>query len=177
LRLKKVSFILSFILITVLLLSCGEKVGGPYFPAVPDKIVIGISGVESTVVPGDEAFDEIVARVRKLVENAGTLDTLLYDASGPSRKHLSYEMRESEIFVELIYDTPGEQTFIMNEGYGKNYKKAIDVARVFIPLSGNDKDLVFIGCDAKYENHTTLGELDSGESFASYIAGLLAPVD
>ena len=178
LRLKKVSFILSFILITVLLLSCGEKIGGPYFPAVPDKIVIGISGVESTVVPGDEAFDEIVSRVRKLVEMSGGLDTAkLYAEDPETGKHLSYDVRESEIFVEFIYNAPAEQTFIMNEGYGKTYKKAIDVARVFIPLGGNDKDLVFIGCDAKYENHTTLGELDSGESFASYIAGLLAPVD
>lgn len=175
---KKSLFLLSFVLIITLLLSCGEKVGGPYFPAVPDKIVIGISGVESTVVPGDEAFDEIVSRVRKLVEMSGGLDTAkLYAEDPETGKHLSYEVRESEIFVEFIYNEPGEQTVIMREANRKTSVKVMNIQRVFFPLSGQYKDDIFIGADAEYKSHTTIGAIDVGESFASYIAGLLAPVD
>ncbi len=167
-----------FVISLLFLCSCGEKVGGPYFPAVPDKIVIGISGVESTLVPGDEAFDEIVSRLRKLVENSSGGDTVRLGAIDPETgKHMSYEMRKSEIFVELIYNEPGEQTFVVTEGYGKTSNKASTVSRVFIPFSGDYKDLIFIGHDAEYKEWFTFGTFDGGESFASYVAGLLAPVD
>ena len=174
---KKTVAILLFALLVAFLCSCGEKIGGPYFPAVPDKIVIGISGVESTVVPGDEAFDEIVARVRKIVDMSGGLYTTLLDAGNHGNGHMSYEVRESEIFVEFIYNTPRKQSLVMGEGYGKTSLKEMDIQRVFFPLSGQYKDEIFIGSDSEYKTHTTIGAIDVGESFASYIAGLLAPVD
>ena len=166
------------VLSLLFLCSCGEKVGGPYFPAVPDKIVIGISGVESTVVPGNEEFDEIVVRVRDLVEKSGGLNTAkLYAENPETGKHLSYEMRESEIFVELIYNVPGEQTVVMREANHKTSVKIMNIQRVFFPLSGQYKDCIFIGADSEYKSHTTIGPLVSEESLASYVAGLLAPVD
>lgn len=167
-----------FVIVLLFLCSCGEKVGGPYFPAVPDKIVIGISGVESTVVPGDEEFDEIVVRIRDLVEKSGGLDTALLAAADPdSGKHLSYEVREREIFVEFIYNEPAEQSVTMIEANRKTSVKVMNIQRVFFPLSGQYKDCIFIGADAEYKSHTTIGPLVSKESLASYVAGLLAPVD
>lgn len=166
-----------FAVILLLLCSCGEKVGGPYFPAVPDKIVIGISGVESTIVPGDEAFDEIVSRVRGVTEQSEGFDFARLDAISENGKHLSYEVRESEIFVEFIYNEPGEQTVIMREANRKTSVKVMNIQRLFFPLSGQYKDVIFIGADAEYKSHSTIGPFDIGESLASYVAGLLAPVD
>lgn len=172
----KFKCVIVLLLAVLMLCACGkEDVGAPYFPAVPDKIVVGVKGEEIELLPGDEAFDEVMSALRERTEKSGTFDTLLLDAEDPQTgKHMSYELRESEIFVELVYDEAAPQSFPMSQAFGRVEVEEIDVQRLFFSLTGDYHECIFVGKDAEYESWATLGSLPDDTDLITYVSDLVA---
>lgn len=172
----KFKCIIVLLLAVLMLCSCDkEDVGAPYFPAVPDKIVVGVKGEEVELLPGDEAFDEVMSALRERTEKSETFGTLNLAAEDPQTgKHMSYELRESETFVELVYDEAAPQSFRMSQAFGRVAVEEIDAQRLFFSLTGQYHDCIFIGKDAEYESWTTLGSLADDTDLITYVGELVA---
>lgn len=171
---KRIAAAFVLALLVISLFSCGTKAGAPYFPAVPDKIVVGVKGEEVELLPGDKAFDEVVSALRGREDKAEGFDTLLLLAEDPQTgKHMSYELRESETFVELVYDEVAPQTFHMAQAGGGVANEEIDVQRLFFSLTGEYHECIFIGKDAEYESWATLGSLPDDTDLITCVGDLV----
>ena len=174
--------IFSCLIATLLLLcSCGtgdakgETEGVPAFPVTPDKIVIGADGTEKELLPGDKAFDEVVAGIKQRAENTKDYGGMGVDAYDPVMGHLSVELRESEVFVEYIYNEAKIQSFMMGQVGGGSALEDKEVSRIFFPLTGEYHRDMFVSGEAEYNNKTsTLGVLSDNTSLITYIRDLIS---
>lgn len=171
-------FICALLLFMMLLCSCATKdtaTEAHVFPTVPDRIIVGANGNEIELSPDDQAFDKVVSSIRERAKNSAKLDVLPLDAYDPeSDKHLSYALRQRETFVEFIYNECKPQSFLMCQSGGGSATEDIEVQKLFFSLSGQHHKHVFIGQDADYEKHTTLGTLADKTDFITYVRDFVA---
>lgn len=119
------------------------------FPLQPDSIVIGSGGREVTVTAEDEAYEELVARVQKLVEKStaeyafDTFKMSAYDAE--TQQPLPQLIRQSETFVEYRYQTETEQLLPIGKESGAEEGERISVRVVQFPLTGEYHRMFFVG--------------------------------
>ncbi len=176
----RIKHLLCLLIVGVLVLSsCGEKavdsVTASQFPASPDKIVVGVNGDEKELVPDDKACDDIVAQINERISKSGgfsqaALDTLDHD----SGKHLSFELRDSEAFVEYIYNEGAPQMIDMLQPGGVVVAEEINVHRVFFSLTRDYHDCFFVGEDSDYVKSATFGPLVDNTALITYINDLIA---
>ena len=169
----KTKHLLALIAISAALLcSCGKKAdtGAPSFPAAPDKIVIGVKGVQSEIYPGEDRFDRILSEVGARVKKSGGFDFLRLSAENPETgEHLSQTLRDGETYVELLYDEARIQSFNMVRAGGVEAAEELEVQRIFLPLSGKYHNCIFIGQDSDYRSNMTLGQLTDNTALAVYV--------
>lgn len=140
------------------------------FPVDPDKIIVGTSGKEKEVLPDDKAYDEIISRIKDRVRKSGSFDDLLsIDHDPDSGKHLSFDLRQSETFVEFVYDKCISQTLQESQPGGSSAAEKIDVCRIFFPLTREYHFSFFIGKDPDYANSAIMGDLVDNTSLVSYV--------
>lgn len=154
--------------------SCGAKKPDNKFPAKPDKIIVGSGGAEKEIMPGDKAFDEIVSFVSERANKSeafGTLRLAVHDSE--TDKHLSYELRKSETFVELIYDECRGQILNMSQSGGGSADEEVEIKRIFLSLTGQYHDCIFIGKDDEYTGDYTLGFLTDSTELITYVNELV----
>lgn len=145
------------------------------FPALPDKIVIGSNGVETELFCDDEGYDKIMSYIAERVdESDGFTVALLIDHDLESGEHLSCELRESETFVELVYDECQTQNVPMNRSRGVIEAEEYSIKRIFFPLTREHHDSFFIGRDDAYKNSVTLGAIVDKTELVSYVSDLVA---
>lgn len=180
---KKLICVLSMLIVPVMLLcSCAankeddiaEGGGEASFPRTPDRIVVGYDGEEKTFLPDSTEFGEIVSGIAERDSKSGDYGALLLVASDEDGRHLSYELRESVTFVEYIYDETAAQEFEMTQQNGGKAVEDIDVSRIFFPLDGQYHNEIFIGGDAEYASHTTIGSLTDNTKLTEYVRALFA---
>lgn len=140
------------------------------FPEKPDKIIAGTGGVEKEILPGDKAFDKIVSFVRERAGKSDAFGVLRLAVHDPeTEKHLSYELRESETFVELIYDECKEQSFNMMQSGGGSAEEEKEIKRIFLSLTGEEHNDIFISHDDEYKSAATLGSLTDVAELITYV--------
>lgn len=162
-------------MIAVLILpSCGEKVPDDKFPMVPDKIIVGTGGNEKEILPDDGAFDKIVSYVRKRAEKSDAFGVLrLYAYEPMTEIHLSNGLRESETFVEFIYDESKGQILNMKQSGGGSADEEKQIKRIFLSLTGEYHDFIFIGKDDEYKSSVTFGSLTDSTELITYVNDLV----
>ncbi len=168
------SLICLFMLAVLVFSSCGAKEPDNMFPVKPDKIIVGSGGVEKEFLPGDKDFDKILSYVRERADKSEDFGELLLAAHDPaSGKHLSYEFRESETFVEFIYDECKGQSFNMSTSANSSVKEEKEVKRVFFSLTGEYHDCFFYSKDDNYKSTVTLGTLTDNTELITYVRELI----
>lgn len=163
----------------VLLSSCGsnetDTINTSEFPVDPDKIIVGTVGSEKEILRDDKEYNEILSQVKERIKDSEALDAARLDDHDPeTNEHLSFEIRENEVFIEFVYNESKVQKFEMLESGGKTVAKEINVHRIFFPLTGNYHDCFFIGKDAGYKETITLGKLAEKAELVTYISNLVA---
>lgn len=163
----------------LVLSSCGAKEADntttPDFPVDPDKILIGADGYEKEVLPESEEYNKIIALIKERVNKSEELGKMLLDAHDPdSGKHLSCELRESEVFVEFIYNECTPQKFGALRS-GDEKAEEINVHRIFFSLTRTYHDCFFIGKDADYKEAITIGPLADNTELITYVRDLVTP--
>lgn len=144
------------------------------FPITPDRIIIGADGVELELLPDSKKFDKVYSGICGRVEESdGFLTASLYAYDPITKKHLSEDVRENEVFVEFVYNESSTQTYSKAEPYGETSTKEITVQKLFFPLSGEYKELFFISKDAEYKEAATPGFLPDDTSLATYVRELV----
>ncbi len=144
------------------------------FPAEPDKIIVGSDGVEKEILPGEKAYKKIVSYVRERADKSDAFGTLLLDAYDfETREHFSYRLRESETFVEFIYDECKGQTFNMMQSGGGSADEEKEIKRIFLSLTGEEHNDIFISHDDEYKSSATLGLLTDSTELITYVNDLV----
>lgn len=175
----KVKILLFLCIMILILSSCGAKeadnIATPDFPVDPDKILVGADGYEKEILPESEEYNKIVALINERVNKSEKFGKMLLDAHDPdSEKHLSYELRESEVFVEFIYNESNPQNIgILKSGEEK--PEEINVNRIFFSLTRTYHDCFFIGKDAEYKDAITIGPLADNTELITYVRDLVTP--
>ena len=172
--LKIKSLICLLMLAILVLTSCGAKEPDNTFPVKPDRIIVGTGGTEKEILPGDKSFDKIVSFVRERTDKSEAFGVLLLEAYDlDTGKHMSYELRESQTFVELIYDECKGQIFNMSQSGGGSAEEEKEIKRIFLSLTGDYHDCIFIGKDDNYESSATLGLLTDNTELITYVSELV----
>ena len=175
----KVKVLICSLIMILILSSCGardaDNTTTPDFPVDPDKILVGADGYEKEISPESEEYNKILALIKERANKSEELGKMLLDAHDPdSGKHLSYELRESEVFVEFIYDECKSQNFDLLQS-GSVTTEEINVNRIFFSLTRTYHDCFFIGKDAEYKDAITIGPLADNTELITYVRDLVTP--
>ena len=175
-KINRIIFLVLILIIPLIFCSCNaeETVDAKVFPATPDKIVIGQDGVERELLPGSTEFDNIISALSERVEDSGRIDNVLLDAfDRESGEHMSFSLRKSETFIELIYNESNPQSFTMFGEGGATVFKKLELTRAFFPLTNTEHDMFFISTDAEYKDSATIGFLVDDTSLITTVRDLL----
>lgn len=149
------------------------------FPLQPDSIVIGSGGREITVTAEDKAYEEIVARVQKLVEKStaeyafDTYKMSAYDAA--TQQPLAQLVRQRETFVEYWYQTETEQLLPAGKKGGAGEGERISVRMVQFPLTGEYHRMFFVGYGEDELSYLPpFGDMTDDLSLIRYVQDLVA---
>ena len=149
------------------------------FPLQPDSIVIGSGGREITVTAEDKAYEEIVARVQKLVEKStaeyafDTYKMSTYDAA--TQQPLAQLVRQRETFVEYWYQTETEQLLPAGKEGGAGEGERISVRMVQFPLTGEYHRMFFVGYGEDELSYLPpFGDMTDDLSLIRYVQDLVA---
>lgn len=149
------------------------------FPLQPDSIVIGSGGREITVTAEDKAYEEIVARVQKLVEKStaeyafDTYKMSAYDAA--TQQPLAQLVRQRETFVEYWYQTETEQLLPAGKEGGAGEGERISVRMVQFPLTGEYHRMFFVGYGEDELSYLPpFGDMTDDLSLIRYVQDLVA---
>ena len=149
------------------------------FPLQPDSIVIGSGGREITVTAEDKAYEEIVARVQKLVEKStaeyafDTYKMSAYDAA--TQQPLALLVRQRETFVEYWYQTETEQLLPAGKEGGAGEGERISVRMVQFPLTGEYHRMFFVGYGENELSYLPpFGDMTDDLSLIRYVQDLVA---
>ncbi len=149
------------------------------FPLQPDSIVIGSGGREITVTAEDKAYEEIVARVQKLVEKStaeyafDTYKMSAYDAA--TQQPLAQLVRQRETFVEYWYQTETEQLLPAGKEGGAGEGERISVRMVQFPLTGEYHRMFFVGYGEDELSYLPpFGDVTDDLSLIRYVQDLVA---
>lgn len=149
------------------------------FPLQPDSIVIGSGGREITVTAEDKAYEEIVARVQKLVEKStaeyafDTYKMSAYDAA--TQQPLAQLVRQRETFVEYWYQTETEQLLPAGKKGGAGEGERISVRMVQFPLTGEYHRMFFVGYGENELSYLPpFGDMTDDLSLIRYVQDLVA---
>lgn len=149
------------------------------FPLQPDSIVIGSGGREITVTAEDKAYEEIVARVQKLVEKStaeyafDTYKMSAYDAA--TQQPLAQLGRQRETFVEYWYQTETEQLLPAGKKGGAGEGERISVRMVQFPLTGEYHRMFFVGYGEDELSYLPpFGDMTDDLSLIRYVQDLVA---
>lgn len=149
------------------------------FPLQPDSIVIGSGGREITVTAEDKAYEEIVARVQKLVEKStaeyafDTYKMSAYDAA--TQQPLAQLVRQRETFVEYWYQTETEQLLPAGKKGGAGEGERILVRMVQFPLTGEYHRMFFVGYgEDEFSYLPPFGDVTDDLSLIRYVQDLVA---
>lgn len=185
--LKNKHLIFSLLLTLLLLITCSCKSANeikdqeepPESSSVilcaPDKITVGANGIERELFPDDEEYTKIVSFINERVTKSGGFLVAALAAHDPeTEKHLSYELRKSETFVEFVYNECKPQKLNMLQAGGSFTTEEYDIQRIFFPLTRDYHDSFFVSKDADYVNTTTLGSLVDKTELITYVRDLVA---
>lgn len=168
------SLICLFFLAVIAFTSCKKEAPDAAFPMTPDKIIVGTGGNEKEILPDDGAFDEIISKIKERVKKSAGFSTAALAAYDPETgKHLSYGQRESETFVEFIYDECKTQEIDMLKPGPEAASRDIDVHCIFFPLTGECHGEFFVGDDLYYKSAATLGILADSTELITYVNSLV----
>ena len=134
-------------IITLLLVACSEKEGfirnknlENWFGS-PEKIVIYYEGEKETLSKNDEAFTQIISLLNEKISSHEDPST-----EGPGTVDYAYDTYEAEkirqdgIALNLMYSKIMKANIVCGTDLiERKYN------RLFIPLTGNDSNLLFIG--------------------------------
>ena len=164
------------LILTVMMVFCScSKKDDSAFPTTPDKIVVGADGVELELLPDSKEFDKVYSGICGRVEKSGGFQTAsLYAYDPVTKKHLSEDLRESEAFIEFVYNESSTQTITKAEPYGETSTKEITVQKLFFPLGEEYYECFFIGNDAEYKSSSTFGILLEDTTLEAYVRELVA---
>ena len=145
----------------------------------PDSIVIGSGGREITVTAEDKAYEEIIARVQKLVEKStaeyafDTYKMSAYDAA--TQQPLAQLVRQRETFVEYWYQTETEQLLPAGKEGGAGEDERISVRMVQFPLTGEYHRMFFVGYGEDELSYLPpFGDVTDDLSLIRYVQDLVA---
>ncbi len=145
------------------------------FPVNPDKLIVGAEGLETELVPGNEGYSEIISLINgRIKQEDGFAVAALVNHDPETGKHLSYELRKNQTFVEFVYNECKPQSFAMSQAGGGTEAEEFSVKRIFFSLTGDYHDSFFISEDDDYKNSTTLGSLADKTELITYIQDLMA---
>ncbi len=169
------------VLLMMLFNSCGTKgtkeptTDLHRFPVVPDSIIVGVKGDTIELLPESEAFNKIVSSINERANKSDNFGVLMLATRNPeSGEHLSYELRQSETFVEFIYNECKPQSFNMIQSGGGTKTEEMELQRLFFALSGQYHNCIFIGEDEEYKKGTTIGSLVDKTDLITYVRDLVA---
>lgn len=182
-RCRSIALLLAAVFLSVGLFSCADtktKSGADAcFPLQPDSIVIGSGGREITVTAEDKAYEEIVARVQKLVEKStaeyafDTYKMSAYDAE--TQQPLAQLVRQSETFVEYWYRAETEQLLPAGKKSGGGEGERISVRMVQFPLTGEYHRMFFVGYGEDALSYLPpFGDVTDDFSLIRYVQDLVA---
>ena len=176
----KIKLFSCLIALLLLLCSCGAdsvpaEIGdeSSFFES-PDKIIVCAEGEPKELLPGDKAFDEVLAGINARAEGTEHFAAMLLAAYNENGKHLSAELREAEVCVEFIYNDVNMQSFMMMQSGGGSALEDKEVSRMFFALTGEYHKEFFVAKDADYKQSITLGNLYDNTELIAYIRNLIS---